>query len=1153
MARVADLFFRIVVCMLGVVACGVTTADESAAAPAAASQPDDGAPPTSLRRLAEVRPEIFYLEDDGGRLVPVPGFSYRDFVTLFRMQEGLPGALQPPPAVLERLRVRLDLTQATPEGVHTCPAVVECTVRQTRGGWVQLPIDLQGLLLSGTTRHDGPGRLIVDSDVARGGYRLWFDDVPAKGADATHVVTLEGSVAVDVTDAGQGVMLRLPSAVVSTVEVASGRTAPVVTVQPTPQRQRITTTPTDSGSLTVIAGLVGDVRILVADATAAPPAWNGVPEAAVESLVRIDGRHAFIDATLRLASLAPGLRTVRIALPPRTLLRGVRAPAAVVARGGTDAAPTVDVAIDPGRDGAAVIDLQCERPLDPSESQPFEAAGFAVEQVEAWRQWGRVSLVVEGEWRAEWSPGPGVRRVDPPTSARRQGFVAAFAYDTQPASLPVRVKPRQSRVVIEPDYRYAVGATRLELLARLRVTASGGPATSVVVAIDPAWTVDEAGPAGVVDVGGVSVERGTVTIPLSQPLVGDTVIELRASRLIDRDATRLTWMLPAPQANLVAPAAVVVEADSDIEVLPDTPASVGLVRQSAAVAPRAGSDAAALVYRLDLPQGTFAATRRFLEQRVTAAVSTRVEVDEADIGVMQSVRLDVVHVPLQYVELWVPETVNDSGTLEVRQGETLLDPFVVPQPAAERPTVAAAAVVCLRAILFEPLLGSGDLGISYRLPAQAVPAESTVAADVPLVLPAVGRIGRQVAVVQASDTLTVDVRGDAWRSEAGPADAPRAWEASKPQDLLPLAIAGRQRSDVAGTVVEAAWLQTRLLAAQREDVATYVIGGSGAAVNVSLPTPGGPAPEGEVTAVTGAAGTESCIARLDGGMIPTTVRKDGTIVVEVPAAPDARPRILELRRVSARPEADNGWARVIGLPATVDLTAPAFPAGILERRFYWEIAARPDEHILGTPAAWTSQQRWRWRGTSFQRLPVVSREALAAWIAANGSVVGPQRTAAPVPEPELVERRLVYSGVGTPGTARVWVVPSWCLVLAASGVTLAAGLAVAYRSTLRRTSLVLPVLAVVTLAAAAGPDLAALLGQAAIPGIGLSLVAWALRGLLDRPAGVTPRPVAAGISSSSMTRSLGASPSASGAASLVVTGSSLRRDDSLTAITQQLP
>ncbi len=1149
MACADRLVIRLVVLLLGVVASALAAAQEPAAAPvaAAAAVPaaDDGATASAPRRIDEVGPEIFYLQDDGGRLVPVPGFSYRDFVELFRMQEGLPGALQPPAAVLERLLVRLDLGQAAGAAAPTCPAVVECTVLQTRGGWVHVPIELQGLLLSGAPRHEGPGRMVIDSDQDRGGYRLWFDHVPEKGGDASHVVVLEGTVAVDASADAEAVALRLAPATTSTVELVSARKAPAVSVQPAPPPQRIATTTTDDGSRTTVSGLAGDVRIRIADAMAGVPAWNGVPEAAVESLVRIDGRHAFTDATVRLANLPPTLRTVRITLPPRAVPRGVRPPAAIVARGGSDAAPTVDVAIDPSGDGEAVIDLQCERPLDPSESLPFEAAGFAVEQVEPWRQWGRVSLVVEGEWRAEWSPGPGVRRVDPPASARRQGFVAAFAYDTQPASLPVRVRPRQSRVVIEPDYRYTVGATRLELLARLRITTSGGPATSITVAIDPAWTIDEAGPAGIVDVGGVTEDRGTVTIPLTQPITGDAVVELRASRVIDRDATRLAWKLPVPQANLVAPAAVVVESDSDIEVLPDTAASVGLVRQSATAVPRGGSDSSALVYRLDLPQGTFTATRRFLERRVTAAVSTRVEVDASDLGVAQTMRLNVVHVPLQYVELWVPEAVNESGTLEGRQGETLLDPFEVPEPAAE-PPVGREAAVCLRAILFEPVLGSGELTVSYRLPMQAVPEEATVAVDLPLVLPAVGRIGRQSAVVEAADTLAVDIRGDAWRPEAGSADAPRAWAASKPQELLPLAIAGRQRTDAAGTVVEAAWLQTRLLAERREDAATYVIGGNGAATSVSVPVSGGV----EAGAYT---------ARLDGATIPTVVRKDGTLVVDVPAGVDVRPRLLEIRWSSVREEAGGGWARAIGMPARLELTAPLFTAGIAQRRFYWEIAARPDEHLLGTPAAWTSQQQWRWQGTSFQRLPVVSHAAIAAWIEASVGGAGSQRSAAPVPEPAVVERRLVYSGVGPPGAARVWVVPIWCLVLIASGTSLAAGLAVAYRPRLRRTAVVLPCLAAVVLAAAAQPDLAAVLGQAAVPGIVLSLVAWLLRGLLDRPGGVDVRPLPSAVSPSSMTRSLGGPhslggpPSPDGPPSLVVSGSSLRREDSLTAITKQLP
>ena len=68
-----------------------------------------------------------------------------------------------------------------------------------------------------------------------------------------------------------------------------------------------------------------------------------------------------------------------------------------------------------------------------------------------------------------------------------------------------------------------------------------------------------------------------------------------------------------------------------------------------------------------------------------------------------------------------------------------------------------------RAILPEPLLGSGELTARFRLPATAVPDESTVRASLPLVLPVASRVARQTLVVNAVDTLAVDVLDDAWR------------------------------------------------------------------------------------------------------------------------------------------------------------------------------------------------------------------------------------------------------------------------------------------------------------------------------------------------------------------------------------------------------
>lgn len=1065
--------------------------------------------------VAEPGPEIYYLEDEAGRLVPVPGFRYRDFLELFRLREGLPAALEPPAAVLEDLVVQCDLTNVD-TAAGSCPATIEAVVRQTRSGWTPLKLGLDGLVLSAAPRHEGPGRVVVDAD-PDGGYRGWFD-APADGGDVRHVVALEGAVPIDVAESSDTLALRLPMATASTVKIRTARAAPEVAVLPPPPGRPTVTPDVGGTSIVSIAGAAGAVRVRLAAAGARDAMWEAVPQATVESVVRIDGRSALTDAAIRLENLAPGTDTIRVTLPPRTVLRGVRPPATLVARGGTAESPTATIAIDGGRDGRAVAELECERPVDPGDGGAVETIGFAVAEVESWRQWGRVSLVVEGDWRAEWTDRPGVRRVDPPPAARRPGFVAAFAYDALPASLPVRVRPRVSRVVVEPEYRFDVGAARVALEARLRVLARGAPATTLVLDVDPGFEIDDVGPPGIVDVAGVTSAGGRVTIPFLQPLAGDAVVEVRGSRRIDRDAAELSWQMPVPRADVVARATVVVASDSDIELVPDAAASVGLVRQTGGGRGRQEEEGT-LVYRMDGGRGTFAAARRFLTRRVDADVAVRARIDAAAIDVEETIRLDVAHVPLEFVELAVPVEVLATATLEVRQGGVALEPFVAAPPAGATPDAGPTSPPqILRAVLAEPLLGSGVIVVGYRLPAPFVPAETTVAAELPLVLPEDVRIERQTAAITAVDQFTVDVRGDGWRTELGGDDASRAWTATQPLGALPLAIAERQRA-VVEAVVEAAWLRTHLLADRREDIATYVVSGGGDAVGIAVPA---------------GAGTVSCSVTCDGQPLPATRDATAAFAVTLPRGAAGRRRVLEVRTTAARP---SGWAAIgarLGLPERLRLDPPAFGAGVAERRFFWEITTRPDEHVLGAPPSWTAQQRWRWSRFGFERPAAVDAAALTAWIDASAG------TAAAAPaEPEAVAARVVFSGLGAPGSALLWLVPSWCVVLVASGMTLAAGLACVYVAAARRASVVVPVLAAIAVGTAALPDLAPLAARAALPGVALSILAWILRGLVDREprAAVVRRPVT--VSASSLTR-IAAPPS-------LVVGSSFEHEGSVTA------
>ena len=178
------------------------------------------------------------------------------------------------------------------------------------------------------------------------------------------------------------------------------------------------------------------------------------------------------------------------------------------------------------------------------------------------------------------------------------------------------------------------------------------------------------------------------------------------------------------------------------------------------------------------------------------------------------------------------------------------------------------------------------------------------------------------------------------------------------------------------------------------------------------------------------------------------------------------------------------------------------------RRFYWELRLESDEHVVVPPGRWTAQQRWGWDGWWLERIPIVSREVLSAWVRANASAAGGPPEGGPRArgpnDPPLAERRAVFSGVGAPGTARVLVVPTWLLVLAVSGPVLGIGLAMVYRPLVRRPAVVLSIAAGLAMAAAAAPDLIPLVAMSAAPGVALSLLAAVLHALVNRGAGPAP-------------------------------------------------
>ena len=168
-----------------------------------------------------------------------------------------------------------------------------------------------------------------------------------------------------------------------------------------------------------------------------------------------------------------------------------------------------------------------------------------------------------------------------------------------------------------------------------------------------------------------------------------------------------------------------------------------------------------------------------------------------------------------------------------------------------------------------------------------------------------------------------------------------------------------------------------------------------------------------------------------------------------------------------------------------------------------------------------------------ERLPLVARDALASWVRANA---GQERELGrDAVDTGLVSHRALYSGVGPPAAETLWIAATWLLVLAVSGPALAVGLLMVYVPAARSAWLVIGVAALLTLLAAAWPALAPMLVQGALPGVGLALLAAAMRGLIRLPTPAAQR-LPAG---SSLTR--GVAPP-----SLIVARSAIHPSESVT-------
>jgi hypothetical protein len=375
------------------------------------------------------------------------------------------------------------------------------------------------------------------------------------------------------------------------------------------------------------------------------------------------------------------------------------------------------------------------------------------------------------------------------------------------------------------------------------------------------------------------------------------------------------------------------------------------------------------------------------------------------------------------------------------------------------------ALTPLEITLPRPRIGTFEIQVTatYSLD-RLLPAASTVV-DLPLAMPQDARLESCRLEVTATEGIRYAPRDDTWvaKDDGPPAgeNGPRWLVSSTGGPKLPLVVSLEEQPLARATLIERAWLQTWLAGNVRQDRAVYRLRSGARHVRIMLPNGVGSLVEIIVDGVSSA---------------PAELTQGG-LTIELPESARSLPSTVELRY-----QYDNG-----PLGAVVDLLPPQWEGAVVQRRTYWEVILPRHRHLTLTPAGWTPEFQWRWRGLGWGRAASLDPQQLAAW-------VGAQQAA----ETSNPAHRYLLSAVGEVPPMRAWIAPRWALVFVPAAVVLALGLMLIYLPATRHPATLLVVAVLVLAGAAVAPEVAVLAGQSAVVGVGLVIVAALVHAMLAR-------------------------------------------------------
>jgi len=1006
---------------------------------------------------------LFYLKDEDGTLVPVPGFTLKDFKELYDQRHGLAPRDGRPTYSLQRLSITGRATE------HHAELTIDASVVVRRDGWVRVPLRFDRALLREPAAYKGDGTQFLHFADEGEGYVSWIRGT----VGGQHQLTLK--MLVPTSSVGDETRLRLfvPRATTSELSLkvpvadARGKVSEGATLLSSAKA---------NGNATElrVLGLGGDFELSWHKPNGQVPSIPTALEAEGTILARIDSRSVETTATLSVQSYGAPFDRFQVRLPADSELIPGSPPGYTVVPLDEPEQPeqpmqrrrVVEIRLSKKTSGPVEVHLTTQRPHKVTKTPAWsELAGFEV--LNAPRQYGHVAVVTESDWQVLWGPSEGVRRVDQlPAPLQREDVFACFEYFAQPYSLTARLVPKKTRVSVEPYYLLLVDSNQVRLEATLKYTVRGTKIFALEVELPdckPNWELDEVGPENLVAVDGVSADgAGMLTIPLVQPSAGQIELRIVAHRTIDPDTKTLSVPLPRLPVHAPGSAAVVVAAADNVRLIPDRESMVGLVRQQIAppVKPPTRQQAS-LFYRANTSEAIFASGFDVLVQQVSVEVTSRLRLSSQSASVEQKLAYSIAHEPADAFTLQVPRVLAESDELEILHEGQPVEPVRMSDedsPEADA-SGSLSETVPMRIAFPGACIGSCEVLVRYPVPAAELRPGVTTRISVPLVMPRDGTFTGQRFMVTAAKGIRMKPAQGPWSvSQSGNGTNGLELVNEEQCHRIDLSAELENADELGATVVERAWVQTWLTHPARQDRAVFAFTSDRKQLPLILPA---------------GAAIGAMEILLDGQRVAPKAGDGDQTVVPLPGDGNRRRYLLELRsEFHQRPR-----------PGRMSIELPRLGGDVWVRRMYWQLVLPRNEHVTAIPPGFTSEFTWGWTGYFFGRKPLLEQLQLETWVGAVNRTLVPEGT-----------NRYLFSGFGKLETCQLRTAGRSWIVLGASGAALIVGLLLIYVPVCRHPGVLVALAAVLFCVGMIFPEPTLLFSQAASLGLALTLLA----GLLER-------------------------------------------------------